>query len=287
MSLRPLVGGPAAQVGIRAGDKSTKLDDKDFVGQGIKQAEVEAKLRGTPGTKVKLTVKRNHEDELLDFTITRDKVPSHSVDVSYMVDSQVGYIKVSRFTVNTFKEFKTAFHSLQKQGMTRLLMDLRGNPGGYMDISTKVANNLLDQGQLIVSTKGGVSKYNTKCYARREDKFDQCPVVVLIDEGTASAAEIVAGALQDNDRALIVGRRSFGKGLVQVPCSLHDGSQLRLTVARYYMPSGRCIQKPYEEGEIDRHSGLIAKYKQGDYVHADNISFDDALKYQTNKGRTV
>ncbi|MCU0317926.1 MAG: S41 family peptidase [Amoebophilaceae bacterium] len=192
----------------------TKLDDKDFVGQDIKQAEVEAKLRGAPETKVHLTVKRDCKDRLLDFTITRDKVPSYSVDVSYMVDSQVSYIKVSRLMVNTFEELKTAFHSFQKQGMTRLLIDLRGNPVGYMNMSTKVANNLLDQGQLIVSTKGRVSKYNAKCYARGEDRLEQCPVVVLIDEGTASAAEIVAGTLQDNDRALIVGRRSFGKGLV-------------------------------------------------------------------------
>jgi carboxyl-terminal processing protease len=156
-----------------------------------------------------------------------------------------------------------------------------------MDIAIKMANNLLDQGQLIVSTKGRTNKYTTKYYAKGEDKFDQCPVIVLIDEGTASAAEIVAGALQDNDRALIVGRRSFGKGLVQVPIQLHDDSQLRLTVARYYTPSGRFIQKSYGEGVTDYHADLIARYKQGEYFHADNIQFDDALKHQTSKGRTV
>jgi carboxyl-terminal processing protease len=285
--IAPISGGPAEQVGIRAGDKIVKVDDKDFSAQGFKQAEVVAQLRGAKGTKVKLTVKRNNVEELLDFTIIRDKVPFYSVDVSYMVDSQVGYIKVSRFTANTFKEFKTAFHSLQKQGMNKLMLDLRGNPGGYMDTAIKMANNLLDQGQLIASTKGRTNKYNAKYYAKGEDKFDQCPVIVLIDEGTASAAEIVAGALQDNDRALIVGRRSFGKGLVQVPIQLHDDSQLRLTVARYYTPSGRFIQKSYEEGMTDYHADLIARYKQGEYFHADNIQFDDALKHQTSRGRTV
>ena len=285
--IAPISGGPSEQVGVRAGDKIIKVDDQDFADQGFKQAEIVEKLRGAKGTKVKLTVKRNNVEELLDFTIVRDKVPFYSVDVSYMVDNQVGYIKVSRFTANTFKEFKTAFHSLQKQGMTKLLLDLRGNPGGYMDMAIKMANNLLDQGQLIVSTKGRTNKYNTKYYAKGEDKFDQCPVIVLIDEGTASAAEIVAGALQDNDRALIVGRRSFGKGLVQVPIQLHDDSQLRLTVARYYTPSGRFIQKSYEEGMTDYHADLIARYKQGEYFHADNIQFDDALKHQTSKGRTV
>jgi carboxyl-terminal processing protease len=285
--IAPISGGPSEQVGIRAGDKIIKVDDKDFANQGLKQATIIEKLRGAKGTKVKLTVKRNNVEGLLDFTIVRDKIPFCSVDTSYMVDSQVGYIKVSRFTANTFKEFKTAFQRLQKQGMSKLLLDLRGNPGGYMDMAIKLANNLLDQGQLIVYTKGKTNKYNTKYYAKGEDKFDQCPVIVLIDEGTASAAEIVAGALQDNDRALIVGRRSFGKGLVQVPIQLHDDAQLRLTVARYYTPSGRFIQKSYEEGITDYHADLIARYKQGEYFHADNIQFDDALKHQTSKGRTV
>ena len=285
--IAPISGGPSEQVGIRARDRIVKIDDKDFVGQGLKQAEVIEKLRGAKGTKVKLTVKRHNVEELLDFVITRDKVPFYSVDVSYMVDSQVGCIKVSRFTANTFKEFKTAFHGLQKQGMSKLLLDLRGNPVGYMDMAIKIANSLLDQGQLIVYAKGKTNKYNTKYYAKGEDQFDQCPVIVLIDEGTASAAEIVAGALQDNDRALIVGRRSFGRGLVQVPIQLHDDSQLRLTVARYYTPSGRVIQRSYREGVADYHADLIARYKQGEYFHADNIQFDDALKHQTSKGRTV
>ena len=285
--ISPISGGPSEQVGVRAGDKIVGVDNKYFADEGHNQAEIIEKLRGPKGTKVKLTVKRNSVAELLDFTITRDKIPFYSVDVSYMIDSQVGYIKVSRFTANTFKEFKTAFHGLQKQGMSKLLLDLRGNPGGYMDVAVAMANNLLYQGQLIVYTKGKMNKYNAKYYAKGEDKFDQCPVIVLIDEGTASAAEIVAGALQDNDRALIVGKRSFGKGLVQVPIQLHDGSQLRLTVARYYTPSGRFIQKSYTEGVIDDQTDLITKYKQGEYFHADNIQFNDALKYQTVQGRTV
>jgi carboxyl-terminal processing protease len=285
--IAPISGGPSEKAGIRAGDRIIKVDGKDFANQNLKQAEIVERLRGTKGTKVELTIKRTNTEELLDFTITRDKIPFYSVDISYMVDSQVGYIKVSRFTVNTFKEFKTAFQSLQKQGMTKLLLDLRGNPGGYMDMAIKLASSLLDRGQLIVYTKGRTSKYNTKYYAKGEDKLDQCPVIVLIDEGTASAAEIVVGALQDNDRALIVGRKSFGKGLVQIPIQLHDDAQLRLTVARYYTPSGRFIQKSYKEGMTDYHTDLIARYKQGEYFHTDNIQFDDALKYQTNKGRTV
>lgn len=283
----PLSGGPSEQAGVKAGDRIIQVDDEVIAGKGIKDVEIAEKLRGPQSTKVKLAVQRNGHEGLLDFAITRDKVPFYSVDVSYMMDNQVGYIKVSRFTANTFKEFKAAFHALQKQGMAKLLLDLRSNPGGYMDMSIKMTNTMLDQGQLIVYTKGKINKYNHKHYAKGEDTFGQCPVIVLINEGTASAAEIVAGALQDNDRALIVGRRSFGKGLVQVPIQLHDGSQLRLTVARYYTPSGRFIQKPYGHGVTDYHADLIDRYKQGEYFRADNIQLDDALKHQTSKGRTV
>ena len=281
----PISEGPSAQVGIKAGDKIIKIDGEPLA--GFKDVEVAEKLRGPQGTKVKLSVTRNKQAALIDFTVIRDKVPFYSVDVSYMVDSHVGYIKVSRFTANTFTEFQTAFHSLQKQGMTHLLLDLRSNPGGYMDMAIKMANNMLDQGQLIVYTKGKKSKYTTKYYAKGEDSFAHCPVIVLINEGTASAAEIVAGALQDNDRALLVGSRSFGKGLVQVPIQFHDGSQLRLTVARYYTPSGRLIQKPYGADVADYHADLIDRYKQGEYFRADNIQLDETLKYQTSKERTV
>lgn len=285
--IAPISGGPAEQIGIRTGDKIVKVDDKPISGQRLKYAELVARLKGRKGTKVKLTIQRNGKEGLLEFLIARDKIPFYSVDVGYMVDSQVGYIKVSRFTTNTFKEFKTAFHNLQKQGMTKLLLDLRDNPGGYMDVAIKLANNLLEQGQLIVYTKGKTSQYNTKYYAKGEDKFDQCPVIVLLNEGTASAAEIVASALQDNDRALLIGRRSFGKGFVQIPVSLHDNSQLQLTVARYYTPSGRCIQKPRGSEIRDSYTDLIARYKQGEYFHVDNIQFDEALKHHTSKGRTV
>lgn len=280
-------GGPAERLGIRGGDKIVKIDDEDLAGQGLKQAAVASKLRGARGTKVRLTVQRNNETNLLDFAVTRDKVPPVSVDASYIVDDQVGYIKVGRFTTNTSKEFKTAFHSLQKQGMTKLLLDFRGNPGGYLDMAIKMASDLLDQGQLIVYTKGKTNKYNMKYYAKGGDKFARCPVIVMVDEGTASVTEIVAGALQDNDRALIVGKRTFGRGLVQLPIQLSDGAQVRLTVARYCTPSGRFIQKPYGEEVTDYHTDLIARYKQGEYFHADNIPFDDASKYQTSKGRTV
>ena len=285
--IAPISGGPAAQAGIKSGDQIIKIDDKDITGQAWKQVDVSMQLRGARGTKVRLVVQRSDKAKLLDFTITRDKVPYTSVDVSYMVDSQVGYIKVSRFTTNTFTEFKTAFYNLQKQGMTRLLLDFRDNLGGHMDTAIKMANDLLDQGQLIVYTKGKTSKYSTKYYAKGGDRFDQCPIIVLVNEGTAYAAEIVAGALQDNDRALIVGRRTFGKGLVQAPIQLSDNSQLRLTVARYYTPSGRFIQKPHGEEVGGYHADLIARYKQGEYFHVSNIEFDDILKYQTSGGRTV
>ncbi|MHA7877853.1 MAG: S41 family peptidase [Bacteroidota bacterium] len=285
--IAPVSGGPAARAGIKSGDKIIKIDDKYLASQVLKQADVSKQLRGTKGTKVRLTVQRNNEAKLLDFTITRDKVPYASVDVSYMVNSQVGYIKISRFTTHTFTEFKTAFYALQKQGMSQLLLDFRGNLGGHMNAAIKIANDLLDQGQLIVYTKGQTNKYNTKYYAKGGDKFDRCPIIMLVDEGTSAAAEIVVGALQDNDRALIVGRRTFGKGLVQASFQLADDAQLRLTVARYYTPSGRFIQKPHGEALRDSYSDLIAKYKQGEYFHVDNIEFDDVLKYQTSRGRTV
>lgn len=285
--ITPISGGPAEQAGIKNGDRIIKIEGKDLVGQGWTQVDVIRQLRGIQGTKVRLEVQRNNEEKLLDFTITRDNVPHASVDVSYMVDNQTGYMKVSRFTTNTFTEFKTAFYHLQKQGMAKLLLDFRGNPGGHMDTAIKLANDLLDQGQLITHTKGKVTKYTVKHYAKGGDKFDRCPVIVLVDEGTSAAAEVVVAALQDNDRALIVGRRTFGKGLVQVPVQLSDNTQLRLTVARYYTPSGRLIQKPYEETVGGYHSDLIARYKQGEYLHVDNIEFDDVLKYQTSRGRTV
>ncbi len=285
--IAPISGGAAEQAGIKVGDRITKIDDKDLIGQGWKQIDVMKQLRGAQGTKVRLAVKRSNEAKLLDFIVTRDKLPYTSVDVSYMLDDQVGYIKVGRFTTNTVTEFKTALNHLQKQGMAKLLLDFRGNTGGNMDTAIKFANDLLDQGQLIAYTKGKVSKYTTKYYAKGSDKFDRCPLIVLVDEGTASAAEVVAGALQDNDRALIVGRSTFGRGLIQVPIQLSDNAQLRLTVARYYTPSGRVIQKPYGEIVEGYHAGLMARYKQGDYLHVDNIEFDDVLKYQTSKGRIV
>lgn len=285
--IAPISGGPSEQVGIKAGDKIVKVDDQPFSDQGLKSTEAVKKLRGPKGTKVKLTVQRNNNEALLDFTVTRAKIPVYSVDASYMVDQQIGYIKVSRFGAQTFKEFKVAFNKLQKQGMAKLILDLRGNPGGYMDMAIQMVNMLLPKGQLIVYTKGKKGKYNTKYTAKGEDQFEHCPVIVLINEGTASAAEIVAGALQDNDRALIVGRRSFGKGLVQVPIQLKDSSQIRLTVARYYTPSGRFIQKPYEDGAKAYHVDLIERYKQGEFFRADNIQVNEELKYQTRIGKAI
>lgn len=285
--IAPVSGGPSEQVGIKAGDKIVKVDGQPFSGQGLKPIEIVSKLRGPKGTKVKLTVQRGRGEQLLDFTVTRAKIPIYSVDASYMIDQHIGYIKVSRFGAQTFKEFKVAFNKLHKQGMTKLMLDLRGNPGGYMDMAIQMVNMLLPQGQLIVYTKGKKSKYNAKYTAKGGDRFEHCPVIVLINEGTASAAEIIAGALQDNDRALVVGRRSFGKGLVQVPVQLKDDSQIRLTVSRYYTPSGRFIQKSYEDGTEAYHLDVIERYKQGEFFRVDNIQVNEDLKYQTSKGRTV
>ncbi|MEL6539746.1 MAG: S41 family peptidase, partial [Bacteroidota bacterium] len=285
--IAPISGGPSEKIGIKAGDRILKVDDEDIVTQHTTALEVAKKLQGAKGTTVKLTIARKNQPEPLEFSITRDTIPFYSVDASYMINSDIGYIKISRFAANTYKEFKAALGSLKKQGMNKLLLDLRSNPGGYVHKAVQVANQMLSQGQLIVYAKGKAEKYSTKYHAKGEDHFDECPIIVLIDEGTAAAAEILAGALQDNDRALIVGRRSFGKGLVQAPIQLNDGSQLRLTVARYYTPSGRFIQRSYNEGTEDYHAELIKRFKQGEYFRTDNIQFDETRKYQTSKKRIV
>ncbi|MEL6152753.1 MAG: S41 family peptidase, partial [Bacteroidota bacterium] len=283
----PISGGPSEAAGIHAGDRIIKLDDEVVAGQGFKSIDLIKRLRGPKGTKVKLTIERRGQADLLNVVVKRDAVPFYSVNASYMLDEVTGYIKISRFTTNTFKEFKTAFSSLQKQGMSKLILDLRNNPGGHVEKATAVANRMLDKGQMIVQTKGQTSKHNVKEYAKGEDGFDNHPVIVLINEGSASGAEIIAGALQDNDRALVVGRRSFGKGLVQAPIQLQDGSQLRLTVARYYTPSGRLIQRSHRENASDYQADLIERYQQGEYFRSENIQFDDASKFQTSRGRIV
>ena len=283
----PLSGGPSEEVGLVSGDKIVKVDDEVVAGVGVDNRKVFELLRGKKGTEVKVAIKRKSADELIDFTITRDKIPQESVDVSYMIDDEVGYIKVSRFAATTYDEFHDALEDLKSKGMTKLVLDLQGNPGGYMDRAINIADEMLSDNKMIVYTKGKQPRYNSEARAYREGIFENQPIIVLIDEGSASASEIVAGALQDNDRALIVGRRSFGKGLVQMPIPLDDGSELRLTISRYYTPSGRSIQKPYEAGAKEYGDDITNRFEHGELINPDSIHFEDSLKYETSKGRVV
>lgn len=285
----PLAGGPAEAVGLQTGDQILKINADVVAGVDITNEQVFAKLRGRKGSKVALLVKRAGEAKLLTFTVTRARIPSTSVDVAYLIDSRTGYVKVSRFAKNTHEEFRGALAKLKRKGMRRLVLDLRGNPGGYLDQATRVADELLGGERRIVYTDGKGDKYDTETLAGRAGAFEQGPLVVLLDEGAASAAEVVAGALQDHDRALIVGRRSFGKGLVQLPIALPDGSELRLTISRYYTPAGRCIQKPYQGVAYDDYEEeLTRRTRAGADQHPDSLAFDRQHPYKTLvRGRTV
>lgn len=282
----PLSGGPSEALGIQSGDKIVEVDDKNVAGVGITNAEVMRLLKGPRGTSVRVTIKRPSKSELLEFTIIRDKIPQQSVDVSYMLDPQTGYIKISRFSATTHDEFVQHLSELKKQGITRLILDLQGNPGGYMAEAIKIADEFLPEGRKIVYTRGKDVRLNTDANATGRGSFEQGQVIVLVNEGSASASEILAGALQDNDRALIAGRRTFGKGLVQHPFDLSDGSELRLTISRYYTPSGRSIQKPYYD-EDEYATDILERYKKGEFFHADSIRLNDSLKYTTVGGRIV
>ena len=240
----PIAGGPSEQLGIMAGDKIIKIDDEPAI--GLKNEDVIKKLRGPKGTKVKVTILRPGVKELIDYVITRDKISIYSVDVAVMVAKDVGYISINRFSETTDREFKEAVEKLKARGMKKLILDLRNNPGGLLSEAVKVADEFLPEGKLIVYTKGRLSEYNEEFYATKEGTLEKIPVVVLVNQGTASGSEIVAGAIQDWDRGLVVGDTTFGKGLVQRQFPLNDGSAIRLTTARYYTPSGRLIQKPYE-----------------------------------------
>lgn len=283
----PLSGGPSEAVGLMSGDKIVKVDGETVAGIGIDNMDVMELLRGPKGSTVEVSVKRRNADKLLNFTITRDKIPQESVEASYMVDDEIGYIKISRFAATTYDEFREALSELKAEGMTKMILDLRGNPGGYLDRAVNIADEMLSDNKLIVYTEGKQPRYNTEARAYKDGLFEENPVIVLIDEGSASASEIVAGALQDNDRGLIVGRRSFGKGLVQMPVPLDDGSELRLTISRYYTPSGRSIQKPYEGGHEEYSQDLYNRFQHGEMFTKDSIHFNDSLKYETSKGRIV
>lgn len=282
----PLSGGPSEAVGVQSGDKIVEVNDSLVAGVGITTGDVMRLLKGPKGTEVKITVLRKSSSEPLRFNIIRDKIPQYSIDVAYMVDDEIGYVKVSRFSATTYDEFSDALQKLKSEGMKKLVLDLQGNPGGYMNIAIDMADDFLAAGKKIVYTKGHNNKFDQSADATAKGNFEKGDLIVLVNEGSASASEILAGALQDNDRALVVGRRSFGKGLVQSPFDLNDGSEVRLTISRYYTPSGRSIQKPYQDGE-EYARDIISRYNHGEFFHSDSIRFNDSLKYITSNGRTV
>ena len=279
-------GGPSEKCGIKAGDRIVYVGDSLIAGVKVTNPRVMKLLKGPRGTKVDVKIFRRGVNDLLGFTITRDVIPTYSVDVAYMIDETTGYIKLEKFIATTHKEFVNAVKKLQKQGMRKLIFDLRGNSGGYLVEAVDIVDEFLPKGSLIVYTQGE-HRDRQYIFARRRGMLEDTPVTILIDEGSASASEIVAGALQDNDRGTIVGRRSFGKGLVQEQFDLGDGAGLRLTVARYYTPTGRCIQKPFDG---DREKYLFEaydRYTSGEMFSADSIHFADSLRYITPGGKTV
>lgn len=280
----PLSGGPSEALGIQSGDRILKVDDRNVAGVGVSTTDVMQALKGPRGSGVKVTILR--DEKTIDYNIIRDKIPQYSVDVAYMVNPEVGYIKVNRFSATTYDEFHAALQSLKDKGMRKLVLDLQANPGGYMNMAIEMADEFLPAGKKIVSQKGKENKYSAEAISTSKGDFEAGDLIVLVNEGSASASEILAGALQDNDRALLVGRRTFGKGLVQSPFDLTDGSELRLTISRYYTPSGRSIQKPYQD-EDEYSRDIISRYNHGEFFHSDSIHFNDSLKYLTLNGRTV
>lgn len=284
--VRVVKGGPSEGVGLQAGDRIVKIDGQTYVGDTINNDGTMKRLKGPKGTNVRLGVKRAGVPKLLDFSITRSDVPVKTVDAAYMAAPQTGYIRITGFGDTTYAEFLAALAKLQSAGFERLIIDLRGNPGGYMETAVQLANEFLPKNSLIVYTQGRKSprkEYRTD----GRGTYQNMPLVVLVDETSASASEIFAGAIQDNDRGTIIGRRSFGKGLVQVPIEFPDGSMLRLTTARYYTPSGRCVQKPYTPGdEEDYEADLLLRAEHGEYFSADSIR-NSGEQYKTRLGRVV
>ena len=280
--------GPAEKVGMLAGDRIISVNGESIVGGTLTAEGIRSKIRGEKGTKVRIGVKRNTSKKTLTFTITRDDIPMNTIDVSYMLDDKTGYIKIAQFGKNTYDEFFAALSKLKKDGASRYIVDLRGNPGGYMEMAILMVNEFLEQGELIVYTKGRKEREDIQVWSDDQGSFHDAQVAVLIDEYSASASEIMAGALQDNDRGLVVGRRSFGKGLVQKQIYLPDSSAIRLTIARYYTPSHRCIQKDYTLGDEDDYSKeLYDRYTHGEPYSADSIKVDKSKIFRTANGRIV
>ena len=286
--IQVISGGPSEKVGLMAGDRIVEVNDSVIAGVKMSTPEVMKRLRGPKGSEVHIKVKRGGEPKLLDFTITRGKIPVYSIDAAYMADKKTGYIKLNRFAASSTKEFKEALNNLTRKGMTQLILDLQGNGGGYLNVAIELADEFLSRGKLIVYTEGEKQK-RQEALSTYAGSFEDGRLVILVDEASASASEILSGAIQDWDRGIIIGRRTFGKGLVQRPIPLPDGSMIRLTVARYYTPTGRCIQKPYEKGKGEEYAhDLMSRYKHGELMSADSIHFPDSLKFQTlEKARTV
>ncbi len=285
-----IAGGPAEKVGVLNGDKIVSANDSVLTGKKATQDNVFKTLRGPKGTEVKLKIKRSNSDKLLDFDVIRDDIPVNSVDAVYVADKEngIGYLKVSKFGRNTFEEFYMALLELQAQGAKSFVIDLRGNSGGFLDQVILMANEFLPDDRIIVSTNGKLNENRSVAMSDGSGHFQNVPIAVLIDEYSASASEIFAGAIQDNDRGLVIGRRSFGKGLVQHQIELPDSSAIRLTVARYYTPSGRCIQKPYERGADGKYvMDILDRYEHGEFYNADSIKLDKSKLFLTNGGRKV
>ncbi len=287
--IQTIVGGPAESVGMLAGDRIVQVEDTVIAGMKMRNTKIMKMLRGKKGTKVNVLVKRNGSPELIPFRITRDDIPLYSIDASYMADDHTGYVKVSRFGKKTDEEFNNALNDLKKQGMDRLIIDLTNNGGGYLQTAVELANNFLDRGNEIVYTQGNNSpRFDANANGRGKYTDGSFRVVVMVDQYSASASEILAGALQDWDRAVIVGRRTFGKGLVQRPFRFEDGSMMRLTVARYYTPSGRCIQKPYTAGDRESYDkDIYNRFLDGELANADSIHMPDSLRYYTLKAHRL
>jgi carboxyl-terminal processing protease len=281
-----IVNGPSEKVGIKAGDKIVKVDTAVACGKHVNNKWVFDHLRGPKGTKVSILIKRGKNPELLEFNITRDKIPMNSINVFFMADKNTGYIRLERFAQTSTQELRDAITRLKARGMKNLILDLRGNGGGYLQAAFEIANEFLGNDKMIVYTDN-FRKTGEQFKSNNHGEFQKGRLVILVDENSASASEIVSGATQDWDRALIMGRRTFGKGLVQKPINLPDGSQVRLTISKYYTPSGRCIQRPYEDGLDSYFDDLSDRSKHGELLTADSIKFPDSLKYHTHRGRVV
>lgn len=284
--IQPVKGGPSDRAGILAGDRIISVDGIPVAGVKMPEDSIVDRLRGEKGSEVKVGIYRNRTKERLVYSLRRGIIPVSSIDVGYMAAPNIGYIKINTFSQTTYPEFQEVLSKLKRSGCLKLIIDLRGNTGGIMDPAIRIADDFLEKGKLIVYTEGH-SRAREEYLATQEESGKDLGLAILIDEGSASASEIVAGAIQDNDRGWIIGRRSFGKGLVQEQAVLNDGSALRLTTARYYTPTGRSIQKPYIHGSEDYYHDIAQRYKKGEFMVADSIHFNDSLRYITPEGRTV